>query len=279
MKNVKEEVTEIVEEKSKNKKISKIFLWILIVLISMIGIFFLATYIRWSAEIKDKNEILYYKQEEIKIDSLKDFYGSDIDINIKDNEALLMYCTSKYGGICVTGDFSNSIENLFRNPYVIINIVILLDLFLLYFILRDKNIGTVKVYVISTIILLYGCYGIGLQIYKYADYYKLVNDSEYLTNGIIYKGLKTDNDKYFKPVVSYDIDDNNYKVYVDYNVKGIIDSKIDEKITLYYDKKNYENVTPRRDFMRYVLPLIVSIITFVLGIFYMTLLKLKKEEK
>ncbi len=278
MKKLKEE-TEIIEDKGKDKKIYKIFIWILIVLISLIGIFFLATYIRWNAEIKDKNEILYYKQEEIKIDSLKDFYGSEVELNINDNEALLMYCSSKYGGTCVTGDFSNSIENLFRNPYVIVNVVILLDLVLLYFILKDKNIGIIKVYVISTIILLYGCYGIGLQIYKYADYYKLVNDSEYLTNGIIYKGLKTNNNKYFKPVVSYDIDSNNYKVYVNYDVKGTIDSKIDEKITLYYDNKNYENVTPKRNFVGYVLPLIVSIITFALGIFYMTLLKVKKEEK
>ena len=44
-------------------------------------------------------------------------YGDEIiEFELKDDLAILMYCESEYGGLCVTGDFNNGFENLLREP-------------------------------------------------------------------------------------------------------------------------------------------------------------------
>lgn len=277
MKKEKQEVNDVVEEKEK-KKNSKIILYILLVIISLVGIFFLSTYIRWNADIKDRNEVLYYNQDDIKINSLSDFYGSEDLVELKENEAILMYCNSKYGGDCVTGDFSDNVENILRNPWVCINIVILLDLIIVYMILRNKDIKKIYVYILSVMIVLYGVYGIGVQAYKFFDYYHLVNDSEYIVTGKIVRGLVTNNESTFKPVVEYETDKGHFIKYIDYDIDGTIEEKINEDITLYYNSKNHEDITPRRGFTNYILPLLVSIMSIVIGIIYLKINREKKEE-
>lgn len=268
---------ENVEQKEKKKvSILNILLIFIMVVVTLIGVFFLSTYIRWKSEINNKTEILYYKQDNIKIDNLKDFYGSEISYDIEDTEAILMYCSHSYGGECVTGDFSNTLENLFRNPYIVINIVILVDLLLLYIIMRNNNVGLIKLYIIGALLLLYGVYGIGRQVYKYADYYKLVNDSEYVVDGLIYKGVMTENTSKFKPVVSYETEKGEFIKYLDYNV---VDSKVGDKITLYYDKKDNEIVTPRRTIKEHIIYIVVAVLTVLESILYFVKAKKTKNKE
>ena len=146
--NIKDvEITDV--DEPKKIELKKIILIILIGIVSLVGFFFWSTKVRWDAEISEKeNKILYYGQEEVKVDKLDGFYGEKIKLNIKDTEAILMYCTSEYGGECVTGDFNNGFENILRNPTIIINIVILIDLVLLLLLLKDKCFGKIKTYII-----------------------------------------------------------------------------------------------------------------------------------
>lgn len=271
---------ENIEEQEKKKlSILNILLIFLMVVVTLVGVFFLSTYIRWEHDIENKNEILYYKQNDIKIDSLKDFYDNDISLDIEDTEALRMYCSNTYGGDCITGDFSNTLENLFRDPYIVVNIVVIIDLLLFYILIRNNNIKLVYVYAIAGIILVYGFFGIGRQIYKYADYYKLVNDTEYIVDGQIYKGIMTENTKEFKPVVLYNTDKGEFVKYLDYDIEGTINDKVNEKITLYYDKKYNEIVTPKRTLNGYVKYIILGIFTIIESILYFVKAKkLKKKE-
>ena len=70
---------EIVEEVEKSKvSIGKVFLCTIFVLLTLIAIFFGATYLRWKAEISDKHPITYTGQGTIKVDKLIDFYGTSL---------------------------------------------------------------------------------------------------------------------------------------------------------------------------------------------------------
>lgn len=264
----------IVDNKKKFNK--NILLIILLVIVSLIGIFFASTYIRWNAEISELVEVYYYGQEDIKIVSLKDFYGDDLDIKVNDNEALKLYCTSKYGDVCLTGNYTNNLENLFRNPYIIINIVILIDIIIIYFIIRNMEIGNIKVYIISSIILLFGLYSFGFQIYRVADYVLNVNDSDNAIEAEIVKGVIPNNGDKFKPIVSYTTENGDYNVYLDYEIDGLIKDKVGDKITIYYSNENESIIEVKRSFVRFIIPFIVSIGILVMSIFYF---KLKRKDK
>lgn len=264
----------IVDNKKKFNK--NILLIILLVIVSLIGIFFASTYIRWNAEISELVEVYYYGQEDIKIVSLKDFYGNDLEVDLKDNEALKLYCSSKYGDECLTGNYTDNLENLFRNPYIVINIVILIDIIIIYFIIRNKEIGNIKVYIISSIILLFGLYSFGFQIYRVADYVLNVNDSDNAIEAEIVKGVIPNNGDKFKPIVSYTTENGDYNVYLDYEIDGLIKDKVGDKITIYYSNENESIIEVKRSFVRFIIPFIVSIGILVMSIFYF---KLKRKDK
>lgn len=264
----------IVDNKKKFNK--NILLIILLVIVSLIGIFFASTYIRWNAEISELVEVYYYGQEDIKIVSLKDFYGNDLEVDLKDNEALKLYCSSKYGDECLTGNYTDNLENLFRNPYIVINIVILIDIIIIYFIIRNKEIGNIKVYIISSIILLFGLYSFGFQIYRVADYVLNVNDSDNAIEAEIVKGVIPNNGDKFKPIVSYTTENGDYNVYLDYEIDGLIKDKVGDKITIYYSNEDESIIEVKRSFVRFIIPFIVSIGILVMSIFYF---KLKRKDK
>lgn len=249
----------------------KLLLIILLVIVTLVGVFFLSTYIRWKADIKDKNEILYYEQDDIKINSLKDFYGTELNAELDDNKAILMYCSSNYGGECITGDFANNLENLLRSPWIVINIVILIDLLILYLVLKKKEMKKLYVYIISSLIVLYGIFCLGNEVYKFFDYYHLVNNTDYVTEGRIIKGIITENDKKFIPVVQYETEKNTYVKYLDYEIMGTIEDNVNKEITLYYNYKNNEIITPKRSLTNYILPVIISLLTMLVGILYFKL--------
>lgn len=258
----------------KPNNVAKIILIVVMIIVSMIGVFFASTYIRWNAFIEDKYEIIYYEQDGIKVDEVKGFYGEDLNNDLSENQAMRLYCTSQYGGKCVTGNYTDILENLFRSPGIIINIVILIDLGLLYLLVKEKKFNKIQRYIFSLLIVLYGIYGLGVQIYKMTDYYFFVNNSEYVTNGKIIKEVIPRNDK-FKAIVSYDIGDKNYIEYLDYDIKGSFLDNNEKKVMLYYDKKDGKKIEVKRSLLGYILPIIIAILMIVIGYDYF---KIKKKD-
>lgn len=267
------------EEKKKSFFNKNFVLVILLIVVSLVGIFFASTYIRWNAEISELNEIIYYGQDDIKITELKDFYGNEMSTEINDYQALRLYCTSEYGNECLTGDYVDTLENLFRSPRVVINIVILIDLIIVYILIKDKKLKKVFIYAVSLLILLYGIYSLGFQIYKLSDYIGSVNDSQNVTQAKIIRGVVTSNEDRFKPIIEYTTDKGTNIIYLDYIVKGNIEDKIDDTITVYYKKKDVLDVEVKRSFWGYILPTILSIVTIIMSVIYFKLKDEKKKEE
>lgn len=267
------------EEKKKSFFNKNFVLVILLIVVSLVGIFFASTYIRWNAEISELNEIIYYGQDDIKITELKDFYGNEMSTEINDYQALRLYCTSEYGNECLTGDYVDTLENLFRSPRVVINIVILIDLIIVYILIKDKKLKKVFIYAVSLLILLYGIYSLGFQIYKLSDYIGSVNDSQNVTQAKIIRGVVTSNEDKFKPIIEYTTEKGTNVIYLDYIVKGNIEDKIDDNITVYYKKKDVLDVEVKRSFWGYILPTILSIITIITSVIYFKLKDEKKKEE
>lgn len=267
------------EEKKKSFFNKNFVLVILLIVVSLVGIFFASTYIRWNAEISELNEIIYYGQDDIKITELKDFYGNEMSTEINDYQALRLYCTSEYGNECLTGDYVDTLENLFRSPRVVINIVILIDLIIVYFLIKDKKLKKVFIYAVSLLILLYGIYSLGFQIYKLSDYIGSVNDSQNVTQAKIIRGVVTSNEDKFKPIIEYTTEKGTNIIYLDYIVKGNIEDKIDDTITVYYKKKDVLDVEVKRSFWGYILPTILSIVTIIMSVIYFKLKDEKKKEE
>ncbi len=267
------------EEKKKSFFNKNFVLVILLIVVSLVGIFFASTYIRWNAEISELNEIIYYGQDDIKITELKDFYGNEMSTEINDYQALRLYCTSEYGNECLTGDYVDTLENLFRSPRVVINIVILIDLIIVYILIKDKKLKKVFIYAVSLLILLYGIYSLGFQIYKLSDYIGSVNDSQNVTQAKIIRGVVTSNEDKFKPIIEYTIEKGTNIIYLDYIVKGNIEDKIDDTITVYYKKKDVLDVEVKRSFWGYILPTILSIVTIIMSVIYFKLKDEKKKEE
>ena len=267
------------EEKKKSFFNKNFVLVILLIVVSLVGIFFASTYIRWNAEISELNEIIYYGQDDIKITELKDFYGNEMSTEINDYQALRLYCTSEYGNECLTGDYVDTLENLFRSPRVVINIVILIDLIIVYILIKDKKLKKVFIYAVSLLILLYGIYSLGFQIYKLSDYMGSVNDSQNVTQAKIIRGVVTSNEDKFKPIIEYTTEKGTNIIYLDYNIKGNIEDKIDDTITVYYKKKDVLDVEVKRSFWGYILPTILSIVTIIMSVIYFKLKDEKKKEE
>lgn len=272
---------DIVEiEDTKKLDVKKLILIVLIGIVSLVGVFFLSTKIRWNAELEDKKfEVLYYNQEEINVEELKGFYDEKIDLKLKDTEAILMYCDSEYGEICVTGDFNNGFENLLRNPGIAINIVILIDLVLLFILIKDNNLGKVKTYVLFSVILLVGLFNIGKVIYEFANYYTFVNDSKNVVDATIIRGLVTENEKEYYPVITYSTNQGDFTTYVDVPLNGKVTDDLPDKnkLTIYYDKVDNSICTSKQSLTKYILPLVVGIMYVVMSVVY--LVKIKKNMK
>lgn len=264
--NSQEEVMDI-----KKVSIKKIILWVLFTIVSVVGLLFLSTEIRWKADIEDRKEIVYIGQSEIKIDKVVDFYGVEVDTELEDNEALLLYCTSEYGGDCLTGDYNNGLENILRNSNLVVNIVLIIDLLLLFLIFKDKEIKKIFKVIISVLVFCYGVYNLGVQVYYISDYYLFVNDSENVVNATIVRGIITASEKEFNPLVEYETEKGKFLTYLDYPIDGKIDEKVNEQITIYYDTKDHSIINIKRNVSEYILPIIISLIFMGLGIIYFIL--------
>jgi len=282
-KKVGKKVEEIVEEVEKSKvSIGKIFLCTLFVLFALVGIFFLATYIRWKAEISDKVPILYTGQEEVKIDKLVDFYSIELSPELKENEALYVYCTSEYGKECILTDYNNVLENNFRSPLLVISIIVLIDLIIAYILNKENLNGKKRTYVYGAIIILWGLVNVCIAVYKVADYYKEIKFNKTIDANVVYY-LRTDSKKKYIPVYKYLVEENEkYYIPTDYAIKGEFKA---EEATLYYEGKDYNLITVKKDMKKYILPASVGFVTIIVGFIYLTInsrfkkKQLKEEEE
>ena len=267
-----EEVVEEVEKKKINWK--RVIQWFLFVVVSLIGVFFLSTYIRWSAEIGSKYEVLYTGQEEVKINELKDFLGFDLEAELKENQAMKIYCSSKFGDSCVTADYTSGIENLLRSPRVVVNIVLLVDLIILYIIFKERLTGKIRTYVYGGLVVLLGIYTIGYELFTVADYFYFVNGNKNVADAKVLYELVPNNGKEFRPVIKYEVEDVEYTTDIDYKAK-----EVGEEITLYYKKKMPDQIDFKRSMVKHILPSIVGIAIIVVGCLYLKLNKKEKQEK
>ncbi len=273
IKDVSEE--QIDEKKIKRKKIRLI---VLILLVSLVGLLFFSTYVRWKADIEDKNKLIYYKQDGIKIDSLVDFYGSDVDIDIDDNEAILMYCNKDYGKNCMTADYNNLMENIYRDPVIIINVVIIIDLILFYMLIKDKFMKDYKKVIMGLVILLYGLSLTFVQVYKIADYYIFANNN-FKTTATIYKKVLTSNEKSFFPIVKYEIDGKEYINYLDTKIKGNIEDKVGEEIEIHYYKKDKNEIVNKKNVLWRIAPALLGTVICLESIWFFPKMRKIEEDK
>lgn len=264
---VKKEKVELTPEEKK-EKIRKIKLISLFILVSIIGSLFLATYLRWNADIEDKHRIIYYGQDDYNIKSLKDYYGADVSTDIGENEAIIMYCTKEYGQDCITADYNDWFENFLRDPVIIVHIAIILDLLIFYQLIKGKYMKDIKKLVMGIVIILYGCTLSFLQIYTIADYYIFANN-KYKTTATIYKKVITDNKKSFHPIVKYEIYDEEYISYLDTAIKGDIEDKVGEEIDIHYYRKDKNNIVNKRFVLWRIIPFALGIVIIVEGTWYL----------
>ncbi len=278
MKDSKKIDNEIVEnlEETKGAKIKKIILWVLFVIVSVVGVLFFSTYVRWISDISTKHQILYYGQEQIRVDEVVDYYGTSVKNTILENEALLLYCNSEYGGDCLTADYNNSFDNLLRSPLIAINIVLLIDLVLLFLIFKKVEIKKWKKIAVFVVVLGYGLFNLGLQGYKVVDYYMFVNDNENVAEATIVRGIITENKNEFYPVVKYQTEKGEFIQYIDYGIEGNIDDKLNSKINIYYDLKDNEKIDVKRNMINYIIPIFISLIFIGFAIIYLIINKDKE---
>ena len=276
---MKEKDEAVVEETVEKQKvdIKKVILLVLIIIVSLVGVFFLSTKLRWEAEIGDKTKIFYTAdQDTYKVDSLVDFYGHDIAIELEEKEAMELYCSSKFGKDCVKANYTDSFQNNLRHPMTVVNVVILIDLILLFILLREQLTGKIRTYFYAGLIILWGLFVIGSELFKIADYNKLVGD-KVTTEGEAVYYIKGDNDSYI-PVYKYYIEENEGQFYQeDYIKHGDFE---EETVTLYYKKKNPDKMVVEKDLKKHILPIIIGALISCVGITYLNLnVKEKKEKK
>jgi hypothetical protein len=270
-----EEVVEEVEKKSINWK--RVIQWFLFTVVSLVGVFFLSTYIRWNAEISDKYEIIYTGQEEVKINELKNYLGFDIEAKVEADQAIKAYCSSKYGESCVAADYTSGVENLLRSPRPVVAVVLLIDLIILYIIFKERLTGKIRTYIYGVLIILFGLYIVGYEVFGIADYYFFVNGNKNVVDGTIIKGLIPNNGKEFRPLISYEVEEKEYVKDIDIKAK-----EVGKEITVYYNKKAPEKIEVKRSMLGHIFPSIVGIATVVLGVVYLKINKKKEineEEK
>ena len=273
------EKQEVVEEEIEKKSINwkRVIQWFLFTVVTLIGVFFLSTYIRWSAEVGDKYEVIYTGQEEVKIKELKNFLDFDVEAKVGEDEAIKAYCSSKFGDNCVTTDYTSGIENLLRAPRPVITIVVLIDLIILYVIFKERLTGKIRAYVYGALIVLFGIYTVGYEIFGVADYYFFVNGNKNVVDGKIIKEIIPNNGKEFRPLIKYEVEEKEYITDLDITKK-----EVGKKINVYYNKKHPEKIEVKRSMVGHIAPSLFGIAIIVVGVKYLKINKkkvIKEEEK
>lgn len=264
-----------VQEEKKKINFKRIALYLVLVFVSLFGIFFWSTSVRWKDEISDKYEIVYFNQEDIKIDSIEDFFGGEMSTSVGDNDSYLMYCTSEHGGDCVTGDFNSGLENNLRHPLLIVTICILIDLILVLVLLRNKKLNKILVYAVTIVVCLYGLIVACSQAFSVSSYLMQSRGHD-TVDAYIYKATYTESDKSFKPIMKYNIGSEEKYSFLDSKIKGNIKDHLNEKLAVYYRN---EVISYKRSIVGNIIGFVVSILIFIIGFRFLKLRKLDSYEE
>ena len=144
------------------------------------------------------------------------------------------------------------------------------ELLILFIKTAISSFSLVKIYVIFGLIILYGAISLGKVVFEVADYYFLVNDTEFVTTAKVERHLITNNKDEYYPVVRYTCEQGEFVNYIEVPMK---ESK--KELTIYYDKVDNSKAISKKSLVEYVLPLIVGILYIVLSIVF--LIKKRKE--
>ena len=275
VKEAKIEEVETVQEEKKKINFKRIALYFVLVFVSLFGIFFWSTSVRWKDEISDKYEIVYFNQEDIKIDNIEDFFGGEMSTSVGKDDAYLMYCSSEHGGDCVTGDFNSGLENNLRHPLLVVSICILIDLILVLILLKDKKLSKVLTYTITIIVCLYGLVVACSQVFDISSYL-LQSKGQDKVEATIYKTTYTESDKSFKPIMKYNIGSEEKYSFLDSIFKGTIKDYLNEKIDVYYKD---DVISYKKSIVGNIIGSIVAILIFILGFRFLKLRKLDRYEE
>lgn len=267
-----------------------IILIVVACLTSLLVLFLVSTYLRWNRDIEDtlkviasvdeEGKITYFnkiKKEYFEVTDVKDFYGSQYELSLDDDEYAVLYCGSRRtnSGSCYYIDPSNKMENFLRNPLGVIVILVAIILVLIFVILasrekKNKLLNTI----LSSIIILASGIILGMQVFNVLNYYYRISSNSVVSSTIIGEIKDSRSNDRYLPVLSYNIYDEEYTYASD--VK--IDSS-DNEISLYYNKKDYEDVIVKHNPFDFV-TIISGICLFIVGILYTKLSKIEvKEEK
>ena len=280
-------------EKEKEKIGKKSILFIIIMaLIGLCMIFSISTYLRWNRDVENRKEVLlieeneklgYYndKNEFVEVKTLSDFYGTEEDVEIRENEGIVVYCGKKKvsRSDCISINPSDNLENVMRKPYTIINLLVIIELLLLFELLISlPTVKPIVVKICGIVIILYGVFLVGYQIFNVTSYYYFVNNNKNVVDGTIVREIRDSevNNKRL-PIIKYTVEDKDYTYYS--LVKT--DKKIGDTITLYYGKKDYSKVTEKKNPFK-ILDILISFVVIAIGIMFIKVLpnkiNIKKEE-
>ena len=280
-------------EKEKEKIGKKsILLIIIMALIGLCIIFSISTYLRWNRDIENRKEVLlieeneklgYYndKNEFIEVKDLTDFYGSEEETKIRENEGIIAYCGSKKvsKSDCISINPNSNLENVMRRPYTIINLLVIIELFLLFELLISlPRVKPIIVTICGIVIILYGVFLAGYQIFNVASYYHFVNNSKNVVEGVIVREIKdSESNNKMLPIIQYTINNRDYTYYSLVRT----DKKVGDTVTLYHANKNFSKVTEKKNPFK-VMDILISLIVMGIGVIFIVTLpdkiNIKKEE-
>jgi len=277
---VEEKKTRLVLNEVPKKPLSKRSKLIItgMVFLGVIAIFFIATHLRWERDIAKTHEVILTDNEKItERMSILNFYGEELtDFKLEDDEAAILYCNKKETKCYVT-DTTDFTENLLRNPGNIINILLFGEIILFYMLLYGKGYSKIVRYIVRGVLILYGMFLVGQQIYNVTNYYFLINSNE-TVNGTIIKKLQNSGDDKIYPVISYTIYDQDYLLVSDVKTE----QKMGDEITVYIKKRRLEVADIKRNPFK-ILDIMVAIIILIEGFmsikYFGNKVEIKEEDK
>lgn len=221
-------------EEKKGNKLKYILLGILGIIVLVTLIVILSTYFSWKNEGKNLNKVMAYKYDDsivyvndkdiVKVNSVKDFYDKDINLELDDNEYVYLYCDTENNCTYMENSF-------FIHPGIVIFGCVFILLLIIYFIIKDlKWINFIIKIIIASIILASGIVLIFMEVYDLFDYYFLVNNNNNMVEGAVTGYVNKKNE-----VIEYIVDDVKY-IYINKSKSKNIE--INKSVNVYYKDNN-----------------------------------------
>ena len=267
---------------NKNKKKRKeIIGWIFVVCGLIILYSTLSSYFSWQKVKKQyikvysysDSEKLYYEKGEdlIEVNKIYDTYNEVINLKIPNEKSVEMYCNKQKNNECIYINQDNSIDTSKDNP--VSGILVSLLFFALAFTLLYKKIFNkseeektiYQYYLFYLFIFLLGIYLFGTEINKELKYKKVKKENNLIMATIdseLYNPHQEEN--LYKPIAYYYVDDKKYIFVNDFYINGTLEKDMGQKIELYYNKENPNEVYRSDRNTNYLLS-IAGLVLIILG--------------